>query len=181
MSEWDFQWEEVHASERKTSPVSAEEVCPSSSQVNCLLVLLGPKRHKELGNTDDNNSQCAGRGCDANKSSYSQVICPDGLRTTGIYSYLKVSFNNKSMQRKQVIKNCFWQEAPMDFTCDCLFQHKWWSPGRALKHPFKASMEAAFLVYLQTECVQLGTHPALNLSISLKEQPSQVQLEWCHG
>lgn len=84
--------------------------------------------------------------------------------------YLQVISNKKSVQRTQVMQHCSWQAAPANFACDCSFQHKWWSVGRALKYPFiKASMEAAFLIQWQTECVQLGTHPGLNLSISLRK------------
>lgn len=83
MSEWDFQWEEVHPSERKTSQVSAEvggggRGGASPSRICCLPVLLAPKGHKELGNAE----QWAGGECDANKSSYSQIFYPHGLRIT---------------------------------------------------------------------------------------------------
>lgn len=84
MREWNFQWEEVQPSERKTSQVFAEGECASSSRINCLLVLLGPEGHKELATLNS----VQGRG---KQSSYSQVIYPDRPRITGIYSSNKES------------------------------------------------------------------------------------------
>lgn len=104
----------------------------SSSRICCLPVLLAPKGHKDLGNAE----QWAGGECDANKSSYSQIFYPHGLRITEFTASWKSASTTKLCREQgfystALTRNscefCMWLLLPAQMV------KSWWTTETPLK------------------------------------------------
>lgn len=140
--------------------------CASSSRICCLPVLLASKGHKELGNTGGNAEQWAGGGCDANKSSYSQVLYPHGLRITELTASWKSASTTKPCRERGLYSTaltrnscefCMWLLLPAQMV------KSWWTTETPLK-VFHRTL-------LRLLCQLLCPEHWVNLSTPLKEHP----------